>query len=111
MKKIFLLLFIVACNFCNAPNAFQSAIDSLFNLNYSDTTVGVSIGLIYYNPNTGEYVQDYYFYGEKDRSTHLPPDSLTVYQIGSVTKTFTAMVMAYMLHYGMATRDDLIQSY
>lgn len=88
-----------------------NAIDSLFRVHYSDTSVGVSIGVVHKNPQTNETFRRFFYFGEKNRSTHEPPDSTTVYQIGSVTKTFTAMVMAYMLKNNLANRWDLIEDY
>lgn len=105
------LILLIAGTAFSQGDPFKSAIDSLFRVHYSDTTVGVSIGVVYHNPNTNEYLRRLFYYGEKNRSTHERPDSNTVYQIGSVTKTFTAMVMAYMLRYNMANRWDLIENY
>ncbi len=113
--KRFIFILAVLCLFIGTAftqnDPFKNAIDSLFRVHYSDTTVGVSIGVVYKNPNTGEYLRRLFYHGEKNRSTHEAPDSNTVYQIGSVTKTFTAMVMAYMLRYNLASRWDLIKSY
>lgn len=109
-RAAFFILLLVSVTF-SQNDAFTRAIDSLFRVHYSDTTVGVSIGVIFRNPNTNEFVKRYFYHGEKDRTTHARPDSATVYQIGSVTKTFTAMVMAHMLRYNMANRYDLVKSY
>jgi CubicO group peptidase (beta-lactamase class C family) len=111
LSRAAILFLICTGSLFSQGDPFKNAIDSLFRVHYSDTSVGVSIGVVYYNPTTNEYLRRLFYYGEKDRATHQPPDSNTVYQIGSVTKTFTAMVMAYMLRYNMANRWDLIQSY
>lgn len=105
------LFVICTANLFSQGDPFKNAIDSLFKVHYSDTTVGVSIGVVFYNPATNEYLRRLFYHGEKNRSTHEAPDSTTVYQIGSVTKTFTAMVMAHMLRYNMANRWDLIKNY
>lgn len=118
MKKAAFLFILILLQFMllqqnavSQSTQFKNAIDSLFRVHYSDTTVGVSIGVVYKNPNTGEYIRHLFYHGEKDRTTHAAPDSNTVYQIGSVTKTFTAMVMAYMLKNNLANRWDLIKTY
>ena len=90
-RAAFLIILSVSVSF-SQNDPFGRAIDSLFRVHYSDTTVGVSIGVIYKNPVTNEFIKRYFYHGEKDRSTHARPDSTTVYQIGSVTKTFTAML-------------------
>jgi len=105
------LFVICTANLFSQGDPFKNAIDSLFKVHYSDTTVGVSIGVVFYNPATNEYLRRLFYHGQKNRSTHEAPDSTTVYQIGSVTKTFTAMVMAHMLRYNMANRWDLIKNY
>lgn len=109
-RSALFIIFFVSVSFSQS-DPFGRAIDSLFRVHYSDTTVGVSIGVIFKNPANNEFIKRYFYHGEKDRTTHARPDSATVYQIGSVTKTFTAMVMAYMLRYNMANRYDLIKSY
>lgn len=111
MKKFVIIIFFVSsCIY--AQSQVKNAVDSLFRKYYAgDTIVGVSIGVVFRNPNTNEYLRKLFFYGEKNRATHEAPDSLTVYQIGSVTKTFTAMVMAQMLRNNTIHRNDLIQSY
>jgi len=111
ISRAAILLIICTGSLFAQGDPFKNAIDSLFRVHYSDTTVGVSIGVVYKNPVTNEYLRRLFYYGEKDRATHQPPDSNTVYQIGSVTKTFTAMVMAYMLHYNMINRQDLIRDF
>jgi CubicO group peptidase (beta-lactamase class C family) len=114
MKRILFIALIILLSSASAfsqNDQFKNAIDSLFRVHYSDTSVGVSIGVVYKNPTTGEYLRRLFYHGEKNRTTHEAPDSTTVYQIGSVTKTFTAMVMAYMLRYNLANRLDLIKNY
>ena len=106
-----LILVFCICSLFSQGDPLKNAIDSLFKVHYSDTTVGVSIGVVFNNPNTGQYIRKLIYHGEKNRATHEAPDSTTVYQIGSVTKTFTAMVMAHMLRYNLANRWDLIQNY
>lgn len=118
MKKFPFLLFLtlilvlLTAHISTAQTALlDHAIDSLIKKNQMDTTIGTSIGVIIKNPQTGVLIKKYYHLGEKNRTTHAAPDSTTVYQIGSVTKTFTAMVMAHMLRNNLIKRNDRIQSY
>jgi CubicO group peptidase (beta-lactamase class C family) len=117
MKKIPLLLLILTSFFFNVKSsdaqtaALDHAVDSIFKARMIDTTVGTSIGVIIKNPQTGLFIKKLYNFGQKNRTTHEAPDSTTVYQIGSVTKTFTAMIMAHMLRSNTIKRNDRIQSY
>jgi len=115
-KAVLIVILAISCiaisQSSNAQTAqLDRAIDSLIKSNSMDTTIGMSIGVVVRNPHTGLYIRKFYYKGEKDRTTHLPPDSTTVYQIGSVTKTFTAMIMAHMLRSNMIKRNDRVQSY
>lgn len=49
MYVAFALMFFVNITHSQSA-AFNNAIDSLFGVHYSDTSVGVSIGVIYKNP-------------------------------------------------------------
>lgn len=114
MKKLLFLLFISF--FCSGfidltysqTASLDRAVDSLFKANMVDTSVGTAIGVIIKNPQTGVFIKKYYCFGEKNRETHVAPDSTTVFQIGSVTKTFTAMIMAHMLRNNLIKRNDRI---
>lgn len=116
MKKSPVLFLILILILLSAQSSYTQtalldhAVDSLIKKNQMDTTIGTSIGVIIKNPQTGLLIKKYYYLGEKNRTTHAAPDSTTVYQIGSVTKTFTAMVMAHMLRNNLIKRSDRIQS-
>lgn len=56
------------------------------------STGSVSIGVF----KSGE--EHYYGYGEVEIGTGITPDSLTIYEIGSITKTFTALMAIDYLH-------------
>jgi CubicO group peptidase (beta-lactamase class C family) len=63
-------------------------------------TVGMVVGVIH----NGE--RHVYGYGRKSICAPGPPDGDTVYEIGSITKTFTALLLADMAQAGLVTLDD-----
>lgn len=50
-------------------------------------------------------------YGETVRGSGVAPDADTVYEIGSVTKAFTGVLLADMLQQGLMKLDDPAQKY
>ncbi len=53
----------------------------------------------------------YYGYGEKQKNKNQIPDEETIFEIGSVTKTFTALLLAQAIQSGLAGADDDIRKY
>ncbi|MGJ1205884.1 serine hydrolase [Sphingobacterium lactis] len=49
-----------------------------------------------------------FFYGETDKGNNTLPDANTLYEIGSITKTFTASLLADMVNKGLIGLDDPI---
>lgn len=68
------------------------AVDNIYNI-YKDklNTVGLSIGIL----KDGE--THFYGYGETKKGNENVPNESTVYEIGSITKTFTAIMAVKML--------------
>lgn len=86
----------------------KSIIDSLFYAkrglkNFPE--LGVSIALIVHDSVF------YYNYGNRNRETSLPADSNTIYEIGSNTKLFTALLLATDLESGVIKRGAMIDAY
>ena len=52
-----------------------------------------------------------FFYGETIPGNNSLPDANTIYEIGSVTKTFTATLLAEMVNKGILSLDDSIAKY
>lgn len=52
-----------------------------------------------------------YFYGETSAGSGLTPDENTQYEIGSITKTFTATLLADLVEKGTIQLDDAIGAY
>lgn len=66
---------------------------------------GISIGII----KDGQ--TQMYHYGEKDKHTQALPDDQTIYEIGSVTKTFTGILLAHTVNTKKIRLDDDIRKY
>jgi CubicO group peptidase (beta-lactamase class C family) len=67
--------------------------------------VGIVIGVV------DEQGKRYYSYGETSFGTGDLPDENTVFEIGSITKVFTATLLADMVRRGEIELDDPIQLY
>lgn len=50
-------------------------------------------------------------YGETEKGSGRAPDGNTVYEIGSITKTFTAILLADMIRHGDMKLDTPVQQY
>ncbi len=66
---------------------------------------GLSIGII--NGDKTEM----YFYGSTNKKAAQLPDAETMYEIGSVTKTFTGIILARAINEGKIKADDDIRKY
>lgn len=111
------ILFLISCNdralLIPEPthnNALNNEIDwavhdavlmSLEDLN----TVGISIGII----KNG--LQYFYGYGEIETGSNVVPDPYTFFEIGSVSKTFTAIAINYMLDQKGLALDTPVKSF
>jgi CubicO group peptidase (beta-lactamase class C family) len=86
-------------------NAMQTARDSLvekFVRPYiqQQANAGISIGII---QNNQLFIYDY---GTTDKQLRHLPDKNTLYEIGSITKTFTATLLAELVLEGKCNLDD-----
>jgi len=68
-------------------------------------TVGLSIGIL----KNG--VMSTYNYGETVQGNYKLPDANSIYEIGSITKTFTATLLAYYVNEGKVKLTDPITKY
>lgn len=68
-------------------------------------TVGASVGVIY----NGHIYQ--YGYGERSKEDQQLPDSNTIYEIGSITKTFTGTLLASFVLEGKCNLNDPVNKY
>lgn len=68
-------------------------------------TVGLSAGLIYGDKNS------IYYYGETAQGNGKLPDANSIFEIGSISKTFTATLLAYFVNEGKIKLNDPITKY
>ena len=68
-------------------------------------TVGLSIGILKNNQIT------YYNYGETERGNGMLPTGSTLFEIGSITKTFTSTLLALYVNEGKIKLSDPITKY
>ena len=68
-------------------------------------SVGIVVGLV-----DGSGAR-YYSYGATARTGGRPVDERTVFEIGSITKVFTALALADMAAHGLVGLDDPVQRY
>lgn len=91
-------------------NPLHTSLDSIVHkaaLHYLELpqTCALSIGLI----RMGKRYT--YHYGETERGNAQLPDDSTIYEAGSITKTFTALLLAHSLVEGRIDSSDDIRGY
>jgi CubicO group peptidase (beta-lactamase class C family) len=86
--------------------SFDRSVDSLVRAYFRDpNTAGISIGLI----KEGE--PHIYHYGQTHKGKDALPNSQTEYEIASITKTFTATLLAQAVIDGKVSLEDDIRPY
>src|SRR5215216_5442835 len=71
----------------------------------SKTTIGIVVGVI------DDAGVRYYSYGVKSLKTNEPVNEHSVFEIGSITKTFTGILLADKVIKGEMKLDDPLQKY
>ncbi len=109
MKKIFLFLILLFLtkSYCQSLNPI---VDSLFyakknSLKIINPNLGVSIGILYQGKTY------YYNFGNKNREENNPINENSVFEIGSNTKIFTALLLANELVKNKIKQSDYIDTY
>ncbi|MFB2120262.1 serine hydrolase domain-containing protein [Parapedobacter sp. 2B3] len=89
-----------------ATSKLDGYIDSIA-LSYSRKghTHALAIGVV----NDGKTSS--YYYGETEKGNKQLPDENTLFEIGSISKTFTATLLAYLVQTGQLNLDDPITDY
>ena len=107
-------LIILICCFCfsytlraqtskeNLSGFIQKAADSIYK---KDSLPGVFVGIL----NNGE--RHFFKAGFADPEKQMPYDSATLFEIGSITKTFTAYVLTAVLMKNKIAETDFIVKY
>lgn len=116
MKKIFplllifLLLTVQAACLCVTKNLQQTRIDSVIkghalNLMNNKTMIGWSLG-IYLDGK-----QYFYNYGSVEKGRQVALTQNTIYEVGSITKTFTGILLAQAIFENKIKLDEDIRLY
>jgi serine-type D-Ala-D-Ala carboxypeptidase/endopeptidase len=72
---------------------------------------GLSVAVIVRDPQTGQLESLLLNYGKIARGSNQPVNSKTVYEIGSITKVFTGILLAEKVNDGTVTLDEPIQKF
>ena len=108
MKKLLLILTVLLFSFqANAqetkiPEEVKTYIQSRVN---NQVNVGIVVGYI-----VGDQV-DYYSFGNTAMTNGAPVDKNSVFEIGSISKTFTTTILALKVNNGEMSLDDPISKY
>lgn len=107
MKKISLLLivFVYACNMVKAQDIDSVVKQAAVNFMKSGSRVGFSVGIIKDNSSYK------YHFGTVRKGEGGVPTNETIYEIGSITKTFTAMLLAQAVVDKKVNLNDDIRKY
>lgn len=95
---------------CLTDNALTSKLDSTVQKAVSvymsnENVAGLSVGVL----QNGEMF--FYNYGETEKGNKQIPTNETIYEIGSITKTFTGILLANAVQEGRAKLNDDIRKY
>lgn len=108
LSRVFVCVVALLVAFHAPANAadLKEQIDSLAKPLIADgTAVGFVVGVIQDGKTR------FLSYGETAKGSRTAPDPNTVYEIGSVTKVFTATLLADMVERGLVKLDDPVQQY
>lgn len=102
---IILVLLTSGCRKEETPE-FNSLKEELDYIMEKNVKVGAALGII----DQQEQVRTY-FYGSLSRNRHHPPDEHSLFEIGSITKTFTSTLLAKKVVEERVRLDDPAQDY
>lgn len=103
---ISILLAFIACKKEELPTDLNEQVDRIVKpYIFSGSRVGIAVG-IYDNGN-----QNMFFYGSGNIESGSLIDENTMFEIGSITKTLTSVIMAEMELEGKLDRNDKLQFY
>jgi CubicO group peptidase (beta-lactamase class C family) len=89
--------------FKHGPDAAMPAFMS------ANDVAGCSAAVVYPDPSTNKLQTQLFNYGVASRATQKLVDSSTLYEIGSITKLFTADVLALFVGQNLMGLDDSLQ--
>ena len=114
MKNIILisliLLLFLGANVYATENPQEAKIDSIVNthakqLMNDSSMVGLSLGIYYDEENF------FFNYGSIEKGQQISPTQNTIYEIGSITKTFTGILLAHAVLENKIDLNDDIRTY
>jgi len=105
MKKLSIILLLSSVQICFSQNIEQYA-DSISKKHFeNENNVGLSIGII------KDQKQKEFYYGGKYTSQLKDIDSTTLFEIGSVTKLYTAFILASLENENKINCSDLLSKH
>lgn len=101
--------FTVAATVMVAPSAFAATqadeINALLRESPTSTRAAIVVGLL------DEHGSQIFSAGKLDNGTDRKPDGDTLFEIGSITKTFTVLLLEDMVERGAMKLDDPVEKY
>ncbi|MEX2232102.1 MAG: serine hydrolase [Cyclobacteriaceae bacterium] len=108
MLKTIIVLFLFTGLFsgCHGQPSLPEVVKENIKLRVDNgINTGIVVGII-----DGDETE-FYSYGVKSLDSHEPVDEHSVFEIGSITKTFTGIILADMVIKGKMNLDDPLQKY
>lgn len=104
MSRILILVSLLVCTFSSnsQPKLSNEVIDNIALRISNGQNIGMVIGLI------SEDGVNYFSYGVKSLSTNDPVDEETVFEVGSISKVFTGIMLADQIKKGSMGLNDPI---
>jgi D-alanyl-D-alanine-carboxypeptidase/D-alanyl-D-alanine-endopeptidase len=108
LKKIISAFLLTGFLFtCNAQTELSKEIDKNIELRIENgVNTGIVVGIIDANGTT-----DFYSYGLKSMKTNEPVDKNSIFEIGSISKAFTGILLADMVLKGKMKLYDPLHKY
>ena len=101
----FVLVFYTGCAAGEDNDDAGSLEDQIRGVIQPHVKVGAMVGVIHRGSRL------VFSFGNKTREGDNPPDGNTVFEIGSITKTFTGILLAHMHVSGIVNQDDPVGGY
>ncbi len=109
MRKIIIITYLFFAGQVGIGQKTQLIADSLFfglnGIKEKYPTVGLSVGIFYNNKTL------FYQFGDKYKGFNSPIDKYTIFEIGSVTKTLTGLLLSIEIANSQIGKSDYIDSY
>ncbi|MCF2443975.1 beta-lactamase family protein [Dyadobacter sp. CY345] len=107
MRKIHLLLLSLTLFFCQVNAQTSDALISRLGEEYIKSPEAIGLSIAVYHLDKANY----YNFGTTEKGKDQPATAATVYEIGSITKTFVSTLLAFAVTEGKVKLDDDIRNY